>query len=103
MLNKRTLLDLVSRLVGEIDEDYRSSIQEPDDETPMMDVTIACDSNLDWTWQTGDNSYSGSIYSYPHWAVVYLSRDDDPESVVTDIIDQLGELLPESVSIPATS
>lgn len=47
-----------------------------DDDTPGMCVTIATNDDVsDWTYQTGDNSFMGSCYHYPHWEVIYLYRD----------------------------
>ena len=66
----------------------------------MIDLTIAtngkpndCDT-ADWTFQTGDNSYSGSCYHYRHWAVTTISREDDnPNEIAENLVDQLAELL----------
>jgi len=100
MITRKNLSELIDYLKSEIADDYRSTIQEIGDENPMMDVTIGCDNELEYSWQTGDNSYTGGAYGYPHWAVVYLSPDDDTNRIVDSIIEQLEELLPEYVDIP---
>jgi hypothetical protein len=45
-----------------------------------------------WSFQTGDNSFMGGAYLYPHWAVVEVSVRDNAEEVADDILDQLANL-----------
>ena len=84
------MVALVEALIPEICDDYRASHCEPDDDTPSMDLTIGADVN-GWSYQTGDNSFTGGAYAYADWATVYLSRDSDPGEVADDIIGQLSE------------
>ena len=42
--------------------------------------------------QTGDNSYTGGAYGYPHWAVVDIYASDKPKDVARDIQSQISEL-----------
>ena len=52
----------------------------------------------EWSYQTGDNSYTGGAYGLPHWAVVWVmptSYDQDKEELYKDIINQLEDLLVE--------
>ena len=87
---KAEMVELVADLIIDIDDDYRASHCEPDDDTPSMDLTIGADAD-GWSYQTGDNSFTGGAYGYADWAVVYLSRDSDPAEVAEDIIGQLRE------------
>lgn len=90
---REEILELVKDCIKDIDDDYRSSLSDEDDE-PSMDLTVACDETATgWSYQTGDNSFTGGAYGLPHWAVVYLSRDSDPEEIVDDIFSQWGELI----------
>lgn len=57
-----------------------------------IDVTIATDGS-DWTYQTGDNSFMGGAYHYPHWAVVFLAPRSNSRELAIDAMDQLHELL----------
>lgn len=87
---------LVADLIPTIADDYRAT-DDPDDNEPGMCLTVASDNELSqWSYQTGDNSFSGGAYGLPHWAVVYLSRDSDPAQVAEDIASQLGELIWQS-------
>jgi hypothetical protein len=87
--------DLVQHLQSTIADDYR--IEDQDDDIPMMLLTVSCDSECtEWAYQTGDNSYSGACYMHPHWAVVALERNDDPDyavGIANEIADQLADLI----------
>lgn len=81
--------ELLISLKSDICDDYRIDDQ---DDLPGMMVTIGY-SNGDWGYQTGDNSFSGGAYGYPHWAVVYLYRRSNCRTLARDVIDQLWELI----------
>lgn len=88
---------LVASLIPQIGDDYRAS-DDPDDNTPGMCLTIGFtpeseDKDYSWDYQTGDNSYSGGAYCHPHWAVVYLYRDSNPEEIAGEIASQIGDLV----------
>lgn len=83
---------LVASLIPEIGDEYRA-----DEESTEPSMQLTCGTNDDasgWGWQTGDNSFTGGAYGWPHWAVVYLDRESDPAWVANDIIDQWEELVP---------
>lgn len=87
---------LAKRLIPQIHDEYRCS-DDPDDETPGMQVTVGVtvedDGTLSWNYQTGDNSYAGGAYGHPTWGIGYLYRDTDPEefadSITTDVADTI--------------
>lgn len=86
---------LVAGLIPQIADDYRAT-DDPDDDTPGMQLTIGFtpeteDRDCSWSYQTGDNSYTGGAYGHRHWAVIYLSRDSNPLEVAEDIADQVAE------------
>lgn len=61
---------------------------------PSMTVTIGwSDETGEWNYQTGDNSYTGGAYCYPHWAVVDLYRRSDSRDLARDIRSQLVDLV----------
>jgi hypothetical protein len=74
-------------LKSDICDDY---IAEGDD-LPGIDITLACDSR-GYAVQTGDNSYSGSAYSYRHWGVGRLYRDTDCMELAGGLINQCRDL-----------
>jgi hypothetical protein len=86
---------LLTTLQGAIGDDYRAS-DDPDDETPGMQVTFGFtpedeDTNASWSYQTGDNSYTGGAYGHPFWGVVSLYRDSDPAKVAEDAASEIAE------------
>lgn len=88
---------LIAGLIPQIDDDFRAS-DDPDDDTPAMQLTIGFTPATDtteysWHYQTGDNSFSGGAYSHPHWSVVTILRDSNPQDVAEEIATQLAELV----------
>ena len=57
-------------------------------------LTVGCDGvSTDFGYQTGDNSYSGGAYSYPHWAIVTITNHSNIEEVSKDLINQFYDLI----------
>jgi hypothetical protein len=84
---------LLVALKADIADDYRAT-EDPGDDTPGMCVTVATnDSMTEWTYQTGDNSYTGSCYHYPHWAVIYLDRESNCRELAQAAMEQLREIV----------
>lgn len=81
---------LVKHVKKHIDNDCRSF---EDDDKPSIQLTIGwCAETGEWSYQTGDNSYTGGAYHYPHWAVVGVYRRSNSVSLARDIQSQLFEL-----------
>ena len=70
---------------------------EPDeDSAPWQDLTVGMNTRGEWSWQTGDNSFTGAAYGYPHWAVVSIGlhpSDLDMEDTYEEIVSQLADLM----------
>lgn len=91
---KKDITALLHLLQTEIDDDYRAT---DEDTEPGMQVTIACNDDMtSFAYQTGDNSYTGSCYFLPHWAVTYLYRNSDCKDLANDIVYQLVELITDN-------
>jgi hypothetical protein len=91
----KELASLVVSLKGDIQDDYRA-YDGPDceeDSTPSMLLTVGANEEGEWSYQTGDNSYSGGAYHYPHWAVVAIDRRSNSREIARDIQSQLAELM----------
>lgn len=84
---------LLIHLKSTIQDDYRASEFDDEDSRPSMSVTIGADGRGRWNYQTGDNSYTGGAYGYPHWAVVTLDRRSNCTSVANEVLDQLADLI----------
>lgn len=44
-----------------------------------------------WSWQTGDNSFTGGAYLHPVWATASLTRRTNSREVARDLRSQLEE------------
>jgi hypothetical protein len=86
------LIALIKNLQADIGDDDRAS-DDPDDDIPSMQITIAMsdDPKKGWSYQTGDNSYTGNCYGSPYWGTATLTRDDDPATVADALIDNLSQ------------
>ena len=90
---KAQLSAYVLSLRDDISPEFRAY---PDDEEPGIQLTLACNDNgTEYATQTGDNSYTGSAYSFPHWAVTGVYKDSDPDAVADELLDQLSDLVAE--------
>ena len=83
--------DLLADLQGGIADDYRAS-DDIEDTQPGMQVTFGMEMHgQSWSYQTGDNSYTGGAYGFPVWGTVSLYRDSDPAEIARDAADQIEE------------
>ena len=90
---KPEIIEMLKLLIADIDDDCRSEGRDDDNDEPSMDCTFATNDAFDaWAYQTGDNSYTGSCYSLPHWAVITLGQDSNAEELANDISNQWHEL-----------
>lgn len=88
---------LFKSLKPDIADDYRCS-DEPDDNTPGMQVTIgftpsdpARERGCQWQYQTGDNSFSGGAYGHSYWAVICLYRRANCRELAKECAEQIAE------------
>jgi hypothetical protein len=84
------IASLLKELKSQIDDDFRAS-DDPDDNTPGMQVTVSTSDMQSWNYQTGDNSYSGGCYGDPHWSVIYLYRRSNCVELANDAVNELAE------------
>jgi len=82
---KSNIEGLIKDCKAEIDDDCRAS---EDDDKPGIQLTVGWDGQ-DWSYQTGDNSFTGGAYGYPYWAVVNVYRDTDASKLADEIQEQL--------------
>jgi hypothetical protein len=88
--NQESLARLLGQIKTQIDEDCRAS-DDPSDETPGISVTISINEDCDtWSYQTGDNNYSGGCYGHPYWGVGAVYEDSDCQQIVSELIDDLA-------------
>jgi hypothetical protein len=89
---------LIDELISDIGDDYRSTGQEVDDETPAMDLTFSAEESGAWSYQTGDNSFTGGAYGFPFWGATTLNRDSKADDVAEDLAEQIVEQIAECQS-----
>jgi len=101
--DRANLVPLIESLLPTIGDEYRAS---EDDETPGMCLTVGWnDATGRWGWQTGDNSFTGGAYGYPHWAVVTLPQvdtdeaDEDLDELTGELADNIREQLADLVEV----
>lgn len=91
---RKDIEQLLKALKKDIGNEYRAS---EDDTLPSMVVTIGADEPevageaIPWNYQTGDNSYTGGAYGFPHWAVIYLYRRSNCKALAADAVQELAE------------
>lgn len=97
---EREITRLLIALKPDIADDYRAT-DDPDDNTPGMCVTIGAtpddDGSLSWSYQTGDNSYTGGAYGHAHWGVIYLGRRSNSRALAHDAVEEIAESIAQCV------
>jgi hypothetical protein len=88
--NISDLTELLKELKKAIGDEYRASC-DPEDTLPAMQITISINENFsDWSYQTGDNSYSGSCYHHPFWGVGTIHRKSNSPELAKELIEDLS-------------
>jgi hypothetical protein len=70
---------------------------DPYDEgsVPSIQITIGwTPEDGTWSWQSGDNSYTGGAYGHPVWAIGYVTKRCNSTNLARDLIDQLWGQIP---------
>jgi hypothetical protein len=85
----KELSALVRHVKKYIGDEYRAF---EEDELPSIQLTVGWNAETGaWSYQTGDNSYMGSAYLYPTWAVVGVYRRSNSVEIAREIINELLE------------
>jgi hypothetical protein len=92
----REIRALLISLKPTIADDYRAT-DDPDDDKPGMAVTVGATvtdgGEISWSYQTGDNSYSGGAYGHATWGVGYLYRRSNCAEVADSMVDEIADQL----------
>ena len=88
----KTVSALVRRFKQEIRDDYIAE----DDDLPGIDLTIGFDPETsDWSFQTGNNCFSGAAYGYPIWGVARIYRRSNSRELARELIAQIKDQIEE--------
>ena len=94
---ERKITRLLKALKPDIGDEYRAC---EDDECPGMQVTIGAtpdeNGDLSWSYQTGDNSYTGGAYSHANWGVIYLYRRSKSAELARQAVEEIAESIAQS-------
>jgi hypothetical protein len=86
---------LLVSLKADIDDDFRAS-DDPDDNQPGMPVTVSTTNGINWSYQTGDNSYTGGCYGHQHWSILSLYRNSNTLELARDAVNELRDMVAEA-------
>ncbi len=72
--------------------DFREA--SPDDSVPYVDVTIGCtfdftEGCITWSFQTGDNSFTGGAYGHPEWFTTSILSRSNCKDLAKDLIEEI--------------
>ncbi len=88
---------LLRLLKRDIADDYRCT-DDSEDNTPGMLVTFGLDENGAWSYQTGDNSYTGGAYGFHYWGLAYLNRRSNCKELAQGAFAEAYDQMPEDQS-----
>jgi hypothetical protein len=95
---------LLINLKQSIADEYRAS---DEDTLPGMQVTFGLgedqDGELAWSYQTGDNSFTGGAYGFSAWGVVSLYRRSNCLELAEAAFDEASEALDGSKWLAAST
>jgi hypothetical protein len=92
--NLKTFQSEIENLLKSMKKNIQSDDRACEDDTlPGILVTVGADENDDgsfsWNYQTGDNSYTGGAYGFPHWAVISLYRRSNCRALALDAVNEI--------------
>lgn len=89
---RKHLVALLKSLKKDIADDYRGS---GEDNLPSFDITISMNEEAThWSYQTGDNSFTGNCYGHPYWGIGTVYRTSNCEELSKELIQSLSEAIP---------
>jgi hypothetical protein len=87
-------IDEMEKKVEEILALYLPDLDNPEanlDNPETLQMTFASDDLETFTFQSGDNSFSGACYGLKHWGVVELAWDSDLKELAIDAVAQIAD------------
>jgi len=90
--SRSELASLVRSVRSDISPEFRAT-DDPGDETPAICLTVGADRSGRWSYQTGDNSFTGGAYGFASWAVVTVDKGANSFALADEILSELGDAL----------
>lgn len=87
-IDKNELINLIENLISSIED---NSLFYDESGELSIDLTIGCDFDGNWSYQTGSTQYIGPAYFHDVTTSVKIHPDSDPEKMADGIIRQLEE------------
>jgi hypothetical protein len=90
-MNKRKFRTELAALVRDVRSTITSEYRAFEgDSSPGIQLTVGAD-RKGWSYQTGDNSFTGGAYGYRVWAVTGVYRDSNSFITADGLIAELEE------------
>lgn len=84
---KKYIVQLLKAIKKEICDDYIQG----EDTLPSIDITISINEKCtSWSYQTGDNSFSGGCYGDLYWGIGTLYRRSNTEELAKELLSDLS-------------
>ena len=90
-----TIQDIASlfrSIKKDIEDDFRA---DEFDEKPGIAVTVSTNDGKNWSYQTGDNSFTGDCYGDKHWHTTAVYRNSNCRDLARDCVNELRDMVAE--------
>lgn len=97
-LLKKEFTELFKQLKKQIDSN--TLVETGDGFVQGIDVTIGFyydreTDEVDWNFQTGDNSFTGPCYSFSDWVTTTLFRKSNSAAIAQEVVDEISNTVGE--------
>lgn len=74
------------------------------EDAAWVDVTIGCTfdfeaGEISWSYQTGDNSFTGGAYGHPEWFTACIFSGSNCKDLTADLVSEIEDRICEIASI----
>ncbi len=93
------IFDVLENLKGMIEScEEREGVPclTDDCDCDSIQLTVATTDGKQFVYQVGNNEYVGACYMHPLWATCSITKESEPEQIISEILEQLTELLSEA-------
>lgn len=84
--------------------DMRVEARKNGEDAAWVDVTIGCTfdfeaGEISWSYQTGDNSFTGGAYGHPEWFTACIFSGSNCKDLTADLVSEIEDRICEIASI----